>query len=47
MRGRLDSKGVRYGKVIDFKCEALPQLARLKPKALRGRLALIPLPGAG
>ena len=22
LRGRLDSKGVRYGKVIDFKCAA-------------------------
>ena len=41
MRGRLDSKGVRYGKVIDFKCaqRRVPRLSRLR-RAPVSRLAL-------
>ena len=36
MRGRLDSKGVRYGKVIDFKC-ARRRVLRLCRLLLRSR----------
>ena len=41
LRGRLDSKGVRYGKVIDFKCVLPPALRpSTRRRPLAGRLAL-------